>query len=975
MQKNVGTKKQVMVFSLLLLLASFLQSGSFVFLQEGNVKILDNKNKSIETGNREYYGFEDMNESIEKGLVYLNSTQNQTGGWVEGNYGTTTDIVGNCLRAFINFNNTDPRWQDAIEGALRFLRYTWHDPMDYPAGRDRDFYGGLIYNNRFSPNEKNTSIMRSHGIATTAMIEYYLKTGDPSLLPYINESIKLIVRAQNSPNKPSTLGGPRSEGGWGHTPNSTASNTSLCGWNLYPLILAESNGVFDVPDNAFEYAEKWLDMTSYNKSGFGETSSNDIGSDLTAIGVSGMMLLGRGDHPSLREDIEFLLNRTPQWGTEPTPIGPNENNPFDWYYYSTFAMSLLGGKLWRDWSGMISTMLIEHQNNNGSWTSTQDEIGRDYNYATAMAILCLELITNHPLGSAPPDYEQPTSQNNSPYVGATGDNFEFNISASDNMGINTVYVNWTHGDIVGGNESLTLTNGYWIGTITLDDVLDDLTYLVYINDNSENYYISNLQIVTVIDNDNPIANAGNGQTIDQGALVTFNGTGSIDNVGVVNYTWTFTDGRVQTLYGSGPTYTFRNAGVFLVTLNVTDSISNYHLDTMTVTVIDKTNPVANASLDQIVDQGALVTFNGSGSSDNVEIVNFTWTFTDGGIQILNGSSPNYTFYNAGIFVVTLNVTDTIGNYDTDTMTVTVNDITKPVADAGADRTIGQGAHVTFNGSGSSDNVGIINYTWSFADGGVQRLYGSVPSYTFNNAGEFVVVLNIADPAGNYHTDTMTVKVNDITNPLAKAETIKTVIQGDMVTFNGSGSSDNVGVVNYTWIFTDGGTQILYGVSPTYKFANVGEFMVSLNVTDAAGNYGEFIFDIKVTAKEEDEELEPTEDGLSAGIIAAIAFGVIIVLVITILFLIKVVLKKKTEGDVNEEEIEEKSKEDIEEEFIGEGETFEDEAEHEMKLDNEEDEDDWAEDEEFDEDDWNEDEEFDEDDWDEDEEEVEDNWDN
>ena len=64
MQKNVGTKKQVMVFSLLLLLASFLQSGSFVFLQEGNVKILDNKNKSIETGNREYYGFEDMKNCV-----------------------------------------------------------------------------------------------------------------------------------------------------------------------------------------------------------------------------------------------------------------------------------------------------------------------------------------------------------------------------------------------------------------------------------------------------------------------------------------------------------------------------------------------------------------------------------------------------------------------------------------------------------------------------------------------------------------------------------------------------------------------------------------------------------------------------------------------------------------------------------------------------------------------------------------------
>ena len=68
------------------------------------------------------------------------------------------------------------------------------------------------------------------------------------------------------------------------------------------------------------------------------------------------------------------------------------------------------------------------------------------------------------------------------------------------------------------------------------------------------------------------------QEVPQGATVTFNGSGSTDNVGIVNYTWMFTDVTLQTLYGISPTYTFDTSGNYPVTLNVTDLAGNWDID-------------------------------------------------------------------------------------------------------------------------------------------------------------------------------------------------------------------------------------------------------------------------------------------------------------------------------------------------------------------------------------------------------------
>jgi uncharacterized membrane protein len=83
----------------------------------------------------------------------------------------------------------------------------------------------------------------------------------------------------------------------------------------------------------------------------------------------------------------------------------------------------------------------------------------------------------------------------------------------------------------------------------------------------------------------------------------------------------------------------------------------------------------------------------------------------------------------------------------------------PVADAGADLRVIAWHSAVFNGSGSTDDIGIVNYTWTFVyDDENQTLYNVRPEFKFYTPGTYVVTLNVTDADGNHDTDTVTVVV-------------------------------------------------------------------------------------------------------------------------------------------------------------------------------------------------------------------------
>lgn len=178
--------------------------------------------------------------------------------------------------------------------------------------------------------------------------------------------------------------------------------------------------------------------------------------------------------------------------------------------------------------------------------------------------------------------------------------------------------------------------------------------------------------VTGVLSDPPTADAGADGQASVGASYQFDGAGSDDDVGIDNYTWTFTDVAAQTLYEVSPNYVFDRPGSFTVTLTVKDAEAQTDADQVVVTVVDDTPPVADAGTDHLVMVGGSVSFEGSLSDDNVAVVSYEWKFVyNGSERTLTGVSPDFTFWTVDEYVVTLNVTDAAGNYDTDTVTVTV----------------------------------------------------------------------------------------------------------------------------------------------------------------------------------------------------------------------------------------------------------------------------------------------------------------
>jgi len=283
------------------------------------------------------------------------------------------------------------------------------------------------------------------------------------------------------------------------------------------------------------------------------------------------------------------------------------------------------------------------------------------------------------------------------------------------------------------------------------------------HEGAESSFVSFIVELVVVDTTPPVADAGPDQTVNEDTLVTFDGSNSYDNVGIKSYKWTFMDaGTVQTLTGIKPTYTFTTPGSYTVILNVSDTTGNWAVDEVKITVLDITKPTANAGSDRTVNEDTTVTLDGSASSDNVGITAYTWTFTDVTTKTLTGGKSTYTFNTPGVYTITLNVTDSTGNWATDTIVITVADVTKPVANAGQDKTVNVGTTVSFDAGGSTDNVGIVSYEWDFGDGTTGT--GVTTTHTYTKPGTYTVTLTLRDAAGNSAKDMMTVTVQEVAVP-------------------------------------------------------------------------------------------------------------------------------------------------------------------------------------------------------------------
>ncbi len=265
-------------------------------------------------------------------------------------------------------------------------------------------------------------------------------------------------------------------------------------------------------------------------------------------------------------------------------------------------------------------------------------------------------------------------------------------------------------------------------------------------------------------------------------------------------------------------------------------------------------PVADAGPDQSVTTGALVTLDGSASSDSDgDLLTYRWSFSarPAGSKAVLASAlsvqPTFAADVAGSYVISLVVND--GTVDSTADSVMVTATTgnaAPVANAGADQHVVTGSLVTLDGSASSDADGdLLTYRWSFVSrpAGSQAALSSRtdarPTFTADRDGSYVIDLVVNDGTVDSAADSVTVTAaTQNSAPTANAGSDQHVATGTLVTLDGSASSDADGnQLTYRWSFVSlppGSTAALSSttaVETTFTADVDGTYVASLIVND------------------------------------------------------------------------------------------------------------------------------------------------
>lgn len=176
---------------------------------------------------------------------------------------------------------------------------------------------------------------------------------------------------------------------------------------------------------------------------------------------------------------------------------------------------------------------------------------------------------------------------------------------------------------------------------------------------------------------------------------------------------------------------------------------------------DETPPVVPTMLDLAVDQGTSVTLDGTGATDDEGIESYVWTFTYDHEEVtLEGMVQHYTFDIPDVYEIRLDVTDEAGNSAFSTFDLTIRDTEAPVAalDPG-NSPIVKGETAFWKADGSTDNVGIVKYIWTYEyDGKTVTVEGFSVAPIFDEVGEYEITLTVEDAAGNTDSETFTLTV-------------------------------------------------------------------------------------------------------------------------------------------------------------------------------------------------------------------------
>jgi hypothetical protein len=368
--------------------------------------------------------------------------------------------------------------------------------------------------------------------------------------------------------------------------------------------------------------------------------------------------------------------------------------------------------------------------------------------------------------------------NTTPTSIGTGNQLTFAVNPSDNIDVLGGSVFYRYGTSGGYTElALVKAGPTYSGSITVDDTLTPIYYYWSFSDTSNNWNNATQSMITIIDDDKPeFGNDHSDTTAETGKMFNFSleftdniaidsayveykfgSSGSVHVVTLIQEATRFEDSIII------PEATSQ-AIFYRFFFNDTTAANTNNTDWVQVAVTDGTNPqlVAGSGNLQATTGEGFEVFARFSDNIGINLVTIYYTKTTTWLdKDITSDDGNYSITNSGLTIDTTNddsnwqyyyvakdaALNSV-NYGTvaNPFTITVIDNDKPSADAGLDMDktlVDTQIEVTLDGSGSSDNIDIDAFSWTFMyNNQQQQLTGEKPTFTFSKAGFYTVTLNV-----------------------------------------------------------------------------------------------------------------------------------------------------------------------------------------------------------------------------------------
>lgn len=302
-----------------------------------------------------------VDAAIVRALGFLSETQTPSGSWIADAYGESTATTSLAVMSFLAAGHVPG---EGAYGAQLEKGIRWVVEHQQPNGM-------LVHKKSHGP-------LYSHGISTLMLAEV-IGMVDPPLAKEcrdaLQKAVDLILKAQ------SVAKSDRHAGGWRYQPTSRDSDLSMTGWQLLALRAAKNVGC-DVPaehiDRAIEYVKK---CHSPGDHGFAYQPGSGTTPTRTGTGILALEVCGQHRADEALSAADYLLDH---------PLEVSESYFFYGAYYCSVGMFKVGGKYWDAMRDHLNLLLLEKQNDDGSWLAAHgSEESSGKVYCTTMAVLAL----------------------------------------------------------------------------------------------------------------------------------------------------------------------------------------------------------------------------------------------------------------------------------------------------------------------------------------------------------------------------------------------------------------------------------------------------------------------------------------------------------------------------------------------------------------------------------------------------------